>query len=123
MTSPLSILIVEDEPLIAMMLEDFVEELGHNIAGTTDSVDGALARVEAGGFDVAILDVHLRGGLPSWPVADMLADKGIAFVLATGGHVDPPPARHADVAQLSKPFTMDGVRAALALADTTLKQL
>lgn len=113
MTTPLSVLIVEDEPLIAMMLEDFVDGLGHIVAGTADCVSDALALAEQGGFDVAILDVHLRGGEPSWPVADALADRGIAFLLATGGHVDPPPARHARAPALAKPFTMDGVRAAL----------
>ena len=75
-----------------MMLEDFVDTLGHSVAGTADCVADALARVEAGGVDIAILDVHLRGGEPSWPVADLLADRGIAFLISTGGHVDPPPA-------------------------------
>ncbi|WP_156678684.1 response regulator [Sphingomonas profundi] len=113
MTASLSILIVEDEPLIAMMLEDFVDTLGHTVAGTADCVSDALARLEQGGVDVAILDVHLRGGEPSWPVADVLADRGIAYLVSTGGHVDPPPARHAAAPQLSKPFTMDGIQAAI----------
>jgi CheY-like chemotaxis protein len=113
MSQPLSILIVEDEPLIAMMLEDFVDTLGHRVAGTCDSVSDALGLAEQGGFDVAILDVRLRGGEMSWPVADVLADRGVAFVLATGGHVEPPPSRHADVPHLAKPFTMDGVKAVL----------
>lgn len=113
MNTPLSILIVEDEPLIAMMLEDFVDTLGHNVAGTADCVADALARVEEGGIDMAILDVRLRGGEASWPIADMLADRGIAFLISTGGHVEPPPERHARAAQLSKPFTMDGIQTAI----------
>ena len=108
MTTPLSVLIVEDEPLIVMMLEDFVDALDHVVAGTAGSVADALAAVEKGGFDVAILDLRLTDG-PSWPVADALADRGIPYLLASGGHVEPPPARHADAAMLSKPFTMDGV--------------
>ncbi|PTQ11695.1 transcriptional regulator [Sphingomonas oleivorans] len=112
MTAPLSVLIIEDEPLVAMMLEDFVEALGHRVAGSADCIGEALGRVEAGGFDIAILDVNLRDGV-SWPVADALADRGFAFVLATGGHLDPPPARHAGAALLSKPFTLNGVRTAL----------
>jgi len=114
MVDQLSVLIVEDEPLIAMMLEDFVDTLGHVVAGTADSVEAALERVAAGGFDLAILDVHLRGGEPCWPVADALADRGLPFVLATGGHVTPPPARHAAAPALPKPFTMDNVDKALA---------
>ena len=107
-----SILIVEDESLIAMMLEDFVDSLGHTVAGTEDNVSGALARAEAGGFDLAILDVHLRGE-SCWPVADALADRGIPFLLATGGHTEPPPARHAQAPVLAKPFTLAGVEQAI----------
>ena len=115
MTSSRNILIVEDEPLIAMMLEDFLDSLGHRVAGVAESVSEALARIEEGGFDAAIVDVHLKGD-HVWPVADRLADQGIGFVLATGGHIDPPPARHADVPVLSKPYTIDSIEPALALA-------
>jgi len=96
-----------------MMLEDLVDSLGHRVAGTADSVDVALARVAEGGFNLAILDVQLRGGQPSWPVADALSDRGVAFLLSTGGHLEPPPARHADARVLAKPFTIDSVEAAL----------
>ena len=112
MSSPLRVLIIEDEPLIAMMIEDFVDLLEHRVAGTSDAVLDALPRVAEGGFDVAILDVNLRDG-PCWPVADALQARGIPFVIATGGHVEPPPPEHAAAPQLAKPFTLDGVRGAL----------
>lgn len=104
-----SILIVEDESLIAMMLEDFVDALGHSVAGTADSVGDAIAAVEREPIDLAILDVHLRGGEACWPVADALAERGIRFVLATGGHTEPPPARHAGAPTLAKPYTLADV--------------
>lgn len=113
MASIKSLLIVEDEPLIAMLLEDFARSLGFDVVGGAESVDGALECVAAGGFDGAILDVNLRGGRESWPVADALAERAIPFVLATGGHIAPPPARHANAPTLMKPYTMDGVRNAL----------
>ena len=69
-----SILIVEDEPLIAMMLEDFLDSLGHKVRGTCETVEGALEEVEKGGFDLAILDVNLKGE-NVWPVATRL-DRG-----------------------------------------------
>ena len=112
MTSCRSVLIVEDESLIAMMLEDFLESLGHEIAGTCESVPDAAARVEEGGFDVAILDVNLKGER-IWPVADRLAELGIPYILATGGHIEPPPAAHAGAPVLSKPFTIDAIEPAL----------
>lgn len=113
---PRSILIVEDEPLIAMMLEDFLESLGHNVVGTCESIEDAMSYIDSGGFDVAIVDVHLKNGEYIWPVADRLTDQGIPFVLATGGHIEPPPARHADAPVLSKPYTIDAVEPALDAA-------
>lgn len=111
-----SILIVEDEPLIAMMLEDFLDSLGHQVAASCDNVADALAQVASGGFDVAILDVRLKDGEHIWPVADALADAGKPFVIATGGHVEPPPARHAAAPVLAKPYTMDAIDPVLARA-------
>lgn len=109
-----NILIVEDEPLIAMMLEDFLEILEQNVAGNTDTVAGALERVSQGGIDAAILDLNLRGGEKSTPVAQALADAGVPFVFATGGSDDSVDERFRDRPVLQKPFTMDGVAKALA---------
>ncbi|WP_375248397.1 response regulator [Sphingomonas sp.] len=108
------VLLVEDEPLIAMMLEDFLDALDKRHAGTADSVAAALPMIAAGGIDAAILDVNLRAGEKSFAVADALAAKGIPFVFATGGGGDEIAAEYRDRPRLSKPFTMDGVEKALA---------
>ena len=89
MTTVPSILIVEDEPLIAMLLEDFIRTLGFQVSGGAESLAAALECVETGCFDAAILDVNLHGR-DSWPVADALARRDIPFVIATGGHIEPP---------------------------------
>jgi DNA-binding response OmpR family regulator len=115
MPGPCSILIVEDEPLIAMMLEDFLESLGHSVQATCDTVKDALSEAEKGGFDLAILDVNLKGE-NAWPVAAKLREKGIPFVLATGGHVDPAPPEFANVPVIEKPYTVDRVTPALDAA-------
>lgn len=107
------ILIVEDEPLIALMLEDYLDILGKQVAGQADCVDAALTVIAAGGVDAAILDINLRGGQKSWPVADALAAKGIPFVFASGGSGDAIIDTHRDRPVLSKPFTMDNLSAAL----------
>ena len=105
-----AILVVEDEPLISMMLEDFLDALGYRLAGCVDGVTEALQRVERGGFDAALLDVNLRDGETSWPVADALSARGWPFILATGGGNEMVPVRHSAVPVLSKPYTLDGVR-------------
>jgi CheY-like chemotaxis protein len=110
-----SILIVEDEPLIAMMLEDFLDSLGHTIRASCDSVQSALSEVEKGGFDLAILDVNLKGE-NVWPVASLLRSRNVPFVLATGGHVDPPPKEFDNVPLIEKPYTVDRVTPAIEAA-------
>jgi DNA-binding NtrC family response regulator len=114
MSAPHRILIVEDEPLIAMMIEDFLDMMGKDHAGTADSVAAALAIIAAGGVDAAILDVNLAGGEQSWPIADALAAAGVPFILATGGSGDMVADAYRDRPVLAKPFTMDSVEQALA---------
>ena len=111
-----SVLIVEDEPLIAMMLEDFLDSLGHKVVGTVETVEDAMARIDEGGFDIAIVDVHLKNGEQVWPIADRLATEGLPFVFATGGHIEPPPPQHAGVPVLAKPYTIDAIDPALNAA-------
>ncbi|MES2989381.1 MAG: response regulator [Pseudomonadota bacterium] len=108
-----NILLVEDEPLIAMMLEDFLDALDHDVAGSADNVASALELIGEGGVDAAILDVNLRAGEQSWPIADKLAELGIPFVIATGGGGDSIAEAHRGRPVLSKPFTMDSVEKAL----------
>ena len=110
-----SILIVEDEPLIAMMLEDFLDSLGHTISGTCDTVKCALDEVAKGGFDLAILDVNLKGE-SVWPVATLLRERNVPFVIATGGHVDPPPPEFDNAPVIEKPYTVDRVTPAIEAA-------
>ena len=114
MAAPTRILIVEDEPLIAMMLEDIVEILGKSVAGSADSVATALQAIEKGGVEAAILDLNLRGGEKSTPVAAALSERGIPFVFATGGSDDSVDASFRDRPCLHKPFTMDSVEQVLA---------
>jgi DNA-binding response OmpR family regulator len=115
MSASLSILVVEDEPLIAMMLEDFLDSLGHRVHATCESVSEAVKAVESGGFELAILDVNLKGE-NVWPVATRLREKNVPFVLATGGHVDPPPAEFSAVPVIEKPYTIDRVNPAINAA-------
>jgi DNA-binding response OmpR family regulator len=110
-----TILVVEDEPLIAMMLEDFLETLGHSVHASCDSVQDAVDHADKGGFDVAILDVNLNGE-SVWPVAHKLREKKIPFVIATGGHVEAPPSEFKDVPLIEKPYTVDRVTPALDAA-------
>ncbi|KQN05412.1 transcriptional regulator [Sphingobium sp. Leaf26] len=112
MSDARSILIVEDEAMIGMMLEDYLDALGYRLHGLAASVDEACALASAGGFDAALVDCNLQGE-KSWPVADILAQQDIPFVFATGGMADDLPPTHADRPTLAKPFTIGAVERAL----------
>ena len=116
MSEPRSILIVEDEPLIAMMLEDFLDSLGHTVVASCETLEDGMDWAGKGGFDVAICDVRLKDGKSVWPLADKLTEAGIPFVLATGGHLEPPPQAHAAAPMLSKPYTFDAIEPAIEQA-------
>jgi DNA-binding NtrC family response regulator len=81
--SGLKVLIVEDEPLIAMTLEDLLKDSGCTVAGPAASVKQGMRLIEQEAVDAAILDVNLRGELV-FPLADALAEQSIPFVYVTG---------------------------------------
>ncbi|MFM9828366.1 MAG: response regulator [Sphingomonas sp.] len=109
-----AILIVEDEPLIAMMLEDFLEILGHRVVGPHDCVAQGVAAVAAGGLSAAIIDINLRGGETSVALAEALSKAAIPFAIASG-HGDPPGLSPAFAGRptLAKPFTLADVERVL----------
>jgi CheY-like chemotaxis protein len=82
------VLVVEDEPLIAMLLEDMLSDLEVTIAGVAESVPAALDLLQGlEEVDGAILDMNLRGRSVE-PVAEALAKRGIPFVFASGYGAD-----------------------------------
>jgi CheY-like chemotaxis protein len=96
------ILVVEDEPFIAMGLEQLLPKLGYEVAGVASHLREALAMAQAGDFDLAVLDVNLGGEL-SYRVADVLLARGAPFVFCTAyADVAFGPYAHAPV--LQKPF-------------------
>lgn len=108
------IFVVEDETLIAMLLEDMLDELGCEVAASATSLHDAIAHVSSGEpIDAAILDVELNDG-KSWPVAAALIDRNVPFAFATGhgdlAELDP---RFASTPILGKPFDLDSLRSVL----------
>lgn len=77
------VLLVEDEPMISFALEDLVTELGYVVVGPAFRLSEALDLAAREQFEVAILDVNLNEQ-QSFPVADLLQQRGIPFLFATG---------------------------------------
>jgi two-component sensor histidine kinase len=97
------ILLVEDEPLVAMDIESQLEALGCEIVGPAGTLERAMQLIAAGGFDAALLDANLAGR-PVHELAEALTRKGIPFSFATGYGREALPLGFREAALLSKPF-------------------
>lgn len=107
---PLRILLVEDEALVAILIEDQLEELGCEVVGPAATVTRGLELCESETFDGAVLDVNLSGGERSDSVAQFLDQAGIPFVFITGYGRPGLSEQFSDVAVLEKPFTLADLR-------------
>jgi len=109
------ILLVEDEFFVAMALEELLRSLGCHVVGPSGELDEAVGLAGAEALDAAVLDVDLRGRAV-FPVAEVLAERGIGFVLATGHEADALPESFRDVPRLRKPFQAREIQSALVAA-------
>lgn len=113
----LRVLIVEDETLVAMLLEDMLVDEGCKIAGVAPRLAASLDIIGKApdSFDVAILDVNVAGE-PVFPVAEALAAADKPFVFATGYGNAGLPATWRHRPTIQKPFGQAEVASAIAAA-------
>ncbi|HEX5464137.1 MAG TPA: response regulator [Burkholderiales bacterium] len=111
--SGLRVLLVEDESVVAMLLEDILGELGCEVVGPVAQIDKAVEMAQHEKIDAAILDVNLNGR-KVYPVADALAARSIPFIFATGYGRDSLRAPYDDRPMLQKPFQQRDINAAFA---------
>jgi CheY-like chemotaxis protein len=107
------VLVVEDEPMIRLLLDDMLTDLGYTMAAEAGRLDEALVVARQGEFDIAILDVNLDGQ-PITPVVDVLVARGVPFVFVSGYARRGIPEAHSKAPLLQKPFRADGLERALA---------
>lgn len=107
------VLVVEDEPFIAMTLEDMLTDLGCIVAGSASQVNDALEMIARGNIDAAVLDVNL-GTQKIDPVADALAKLQCPFVFTTGYGRTGVPTLHNKRGVVQKPFRMEELANALS---------
>lgn len=108
------ILVVEDEALIAMMVEEMLVDLGASVVGPAPSIPTARKLIETVPFDAAVLDVNVRSDRIN-PIADLLRDRRIPFVFATGYGAGASSAKRGEIV-LEKPYTSDRLLSALTNA-------
>jgi CheY-like chemotaxis protein len=105
------ILVVDDEPLITAMMEDWLLELGHFPVGPAHNLAAGL-KLAGSDIDGAIVDVSL-GKDNCYPLVEALAARGLPFVLATGHGPDGLEPRYREQATLMKPFDFAAFRRAV----------
>ncbi len=99
----LRILIVEDDALVALNLQEFVESLGCSVVGPTGRLGEALAILDAEHIDGAMLDINLHGEMV-YPLAERLAERETPMLFCSGyAFTSAVPDRFAHYPQVSKP--------------------
>lgn len=112
----LRVFAVEDESLVAMQLEDMLDELGCTVIGLAMRVRRAMEMLDRGEpIDVAVLDVNIAGE-KVFPVAERLEAAGVPFLFATGYGRAGLDGQWLDRPVVQKPYTIDQIAAAIAEA-------
>lgn len=102
-----NILLVEDEAIIAMMLEELLIDLGYIPCGPAGTLEEAFDILNGNRVDGAILDIDLNGS-SSVPVAERLRDMGVPFAFTSGSSA--PPVGMAGAKHLEKPYSGEQIR-------------
>jgi DNA-binding response OmpR family regulator len=97
------VLLVEDESMIAMLIEDMLSEHGAVVLGPAKRLDAALALAGSEAIDLGVLDLNLAGEAV-YPVAEALAQRGVPFLFMTGYGQLGIAERWRDRPSLAKPF-------------------
>jgi CheY-like chemotaxis protein len=104
----LTILLVEDESIVSMLAEDVLLNAGCTVLLAMRLQEGLELALSAA-VDLGVLDVNLGGGETSYPIADLLAERQIPFVFATGYHADGFDQRYSQCVRLQKPYSPDAL--------------
>jgi PAS domain S-box-containing protein len=109
------VLLVEDEALVAMMIQECLAEFGYQVVGPICTASEAAAKAKDGPLEAAVLDINLGDGAV-YPIADILAARGVPFVFVTGYDADSVDARFRKIPILQKPIEREMLKRAFVVA-------
>ena len=113
-----SIMLVEDEALVAMAVNDLMTDFGFSVVGPFGRVSEAIAAFKKGGIDAAILDINLGGELV-YPLAEKLIEAKVPFIFVTGYGPESIDSRFAGVPVLQKPVERDALERMFVLSEAS----
>jgi CheY-like chemotaxis protein len=111
-TEGLRILLIEDEPIVAVLAEDLLDAIGCTVVTTAGSVADAEAAIASHSFDIAMVDINL-GGEDGLIAADALKARQIPYLVTTGYDTRDSAHAHASAPVLTKPYSLADLEAAL----------
>src|SRR4051794_31105145 len=112
---PCRVLLVEDEALIAMLIEDMIHDSGGEMVGSAGKLTDAVDLARTAQADVALLDLNLKGKL-AYPVADVLRERRVPIVFTSGDGSHALIDRFQDCPVLDKPFDQHSLEQAIGTA-------
>ncbi|AZG86847.1 response regulator [Pseudomonas syringae pv. pisi str. PP1] len=112
-TSLPKVLLVEDETMLAMLMEMLLEDLGFATAYHASTLNEGIEYARNGEYDLAILDINIIGG-NSFPIAAAIADRGIPFMFCSGYGRLGIPETWLDRRCVAKPFSAEQLSEALS---------
>lgn len=113
---PLKVLIVEDEPLLAMDLEAQLLAMGHTVVGMAPDAEAAFGLAERKRPDLALVDLNLRDGLTGPQIASVLSrDKDMIVVFVTGSPHQIPPDYAGAAGAITKPWSPEALEQVMSL--------
>jgi CheY-like chemotaxis protein len=113
--SGLRVLIVEDESMVNLLLQDMLEDAGCSVVGSASRLQEAVEKAKALTFDLALLDINLNGER-SFPVAELLSERGVGCVFVTGYGAASLPSSYRTIPVLQKPFLQADLERAIRAA-------
>jgi PAS domain S-box-containing protein len=103
------VLLVEDEALVALMIQETLVEFGFDVLGPVGSASEALAAARECRIDAAVLDINLGDDLV-YTVAEILAQRGVPFVFVTGYDAESIDSRFSGIPVLQKPIERESLQ-------------
>jgi len=108
------VLVVEDEFLLGLSLLEDLAEAGADVVGPVSTLDEALEVVMSDAFDLALLDINIRGEM-SFPIADALLARNVPLIFLTGYDADVIPERLRRWPRIGKPYDPRELASTLAV--------
>jgi DNA-binding response OmpR family regulator len=106
------VLIVEDEAMIAGLIQSILSAAGWSVVGPVATLERALETIERERLDAALLDIRINGH-DAYAMADVLTGRRIPFIFVSGFTRKQMPPGYRDCAYIAKPFTPDAILALL----------